>query len=628
MPTLKAAPRRTRPDHLSALVAAGIVLNGLRLRQRLSALRTLGSADPAPSDAAHPVDELAWLSAEGVHVDEATRRAAEAYLRAEGLDVLDLVPGDLPVEQALDLVRRVDPASYRSARLALGGGAYHAVLVRRSVLERADVPEGDQLSPAAMLEATQSLKLHAATSSDVVVAPGLVALPGDPTAGDDFFEELYGRALPLLSVFPLTHQALLTRGFRRRSRSGFAALGLHALQPWLAFQGSPIRPRDLDVVHTPGRLARQSRRTWRALAGFNWTSDEATVRQVEAKRPDFDALLAAGTAPFFEPARTDCPLCGSVDIHQLVVVGDLLQGKPGSFRLDECRSCRHVFQNPRLSLDGLDFYYRDFYDGLGTRNAEILFASTDTSYRARARMIRGHAVPRRWLDVGGGHGHFTLIAAEEWPETTFDLLDMSDSVDEAEARRWVSTGYKGLFPDFAPKLAGSYDVVSMHHYLEHTREPLVELDAAREVLEPGGHLLIEVPNPDSALSRRLGWLWGPWFQPQHQHLLSLGNLRDELARRGFTVVATDVGDAHQPTDAAFALWLLANRIAPRPPMPWVPRLTVPQRLGRVVTFGAFAPFIVVALAFDRLVAPVFRRVPGLSNTYRVLARRDDLPDEG
>jgi hypothetical protein len=33
----------------------------------------------------------------------------------------------------------------------------------------------------------------------------------------------------------------------------------------------------------------------------------------------------------------------------------------------------------------------------------------------------------------------------------------------------------------------------------------------------------------------------------------------------------------------------------------------------------------VALVLDRLMAPLFRSVPGLSNTYRLLARRDDKP---
>ena len=62
-----------------------------------------------------------------------------------------------------------------------------------------------------------------------------------------------------------------------------------------------------------------------------------------------------------------------------------------------------------------------------------------------------------------------------------------------------------------------YDVVSMHQYLEHTREPLEELKAANRVLKVGGYLLIEVPNPDSLLGVVLRSFWLAWFQPQHLH---------------------------------------------------------------------------------------------------------------
>ena len=48
---------------------------------------------------------------------------------------------------------------------------------------------------------------------------------------------------------------------------------------------------------------------------------------------------------------------------------------------------------------------------------------------------------------------------------------MSDSVDEAARRGRVDTAYRGMFPDLAPNLPRSYDIVSMHHYLEHTRDP-------------------------------------------------------------------------------------------------------------------------------------------------------------
>ena len=33
------------------------------------------------------------------------------------------------------------------------------------------------------------------------------------------------------------------------------------------------------------------------------------------------------------------------------------------FTLEQCGDCGHVFQNPRLTPEGLEFYYRDFYDG-------------------------------------------------------------------------------------------------------------------------------------------------------------------------------------------------------------------------------------------------------------------------
>jgi len=43
-------------------------------------------------------------------------------------------------------------------------------------------------------------------------------------------------------------------------------------------------------------------------------------------------------------------------------------------------------------------------------------------------------------------------------------------------------------------------------------------------LPAGGHLMIEIPDPECHLGRLLGRFWVPWFQPQHQHLLSVARL--------------------------------------------------------------------------------------------------------
>ena len=135
------------------------------------------------------------------------------------------------------------------------------------------------------------------------------------------------------------------------------------------------------------------------------------------------------------------------------------------------RRLRHVFQNPRLSIEGLDFYYGDFYDGVGEEGLEAVFSSGRKSYDGRVAIVDRHVEPNRWLDVGTGHGHFCLIAKGRWPGASFHGLDMTDSVEIAERRGWIETGHRGLFPEVAPGLADQYDVVSMHHYLEHTREP-------------------------------------------------------------------------------------------------------------------------------------------------------------
>jgi len=192
---------------------------------------------------------------------------------------------------------------------------------------------------------------------------------------------------------------------------------------------------------------------------------------------------------------------------------------------------------------------------------------------------------------------------------------------DAERRQWVERAHLGLFPDMADDLVGAFDVVSMHHYLEHTREPAAEIQAAATVLEPGGYLCIELPDPECAFGRWFGAFWGPWFQPQHQHLLSISNLAALLDAHGFTMVAEQRGPAHQPNDLAFTAFLVANRVAGAPAKPWLPPPSPAARLRRGVFFTLLAPFAVPALVLDRLLAPIIRSRPRGANTYRVLARK-------
>ncbi|MFE5490858.1 methyltransferase domain-containing protein [Streptomyces virginiae] len=607
---------------LLAALGAGTVRAALRLRD----LPVLPVVPPTSAGVPRPAG---WrlLTARGVEPDPATFLAACAYAEGEGLRVLDLLPADLAAERALGLLRLVDPARYRWDRLGEGRGAGFAVLVTEEVLERAAVDTGGpRPDPAELLALTRRLKEYASDATGLAVAPGLsCGGPGDP-GGPARAAELRAQGLPpgAMAAAQLGGLALLAGVAARQGRWGAAAAGLYWLQPYLVLggSGSPLRPADLAraTAARPVRSLRAGLRTAGAAraARAAGRDDAADAARAAAYRED----LAAGTDRFLEARRPDCPWCGSVRLSVRVRVPDLLQGKPGRFTLERCGDCGHVFQNPRLTPEGLDFYYRDFYDGRGGEGAGTVFGRLGAAYRGRAEMLLPHADPVSWLDVGTGHGHFCNAARAVWPRTRFDGLDMGDGVREAERRGWVETGYQGQFPEFAPKLAGQYEVVSMYHYLEHTRDPLAELDAAAVVLAPGGFLAIELPDPQSRMARLLGPAWLPWFQPQHQHLAPAANLREALADRGFTVVAEEHGPAHQGNDFFGAVALTAARLAPDPDRPWGPPATRRSRaLAGAVRLAAL-PCFAAAAALDTLRTAAARRTDG-GNAYRLLARKDD-----
>lgn len=347
-----------------------------------------------------------------------------------------------------------------------------------------------------------------------------------------------------------------------------------------------------------------------------------TTDPADLARSYYQAVLAAGVEHLLEARRDDCPWCGSTELSVHLRTTDLVQRKPGHFTLERCRSCRHIFQNPRLSLAGLEFYYRDFYDGLGQQTVERIAELGARSYRGRAEIIRPFATPAAWLDVGAGHGHFCRQARGAWPATRFDGLDQSEGIEAAQRRGWIDQCYRGQFTALADQLAGHYDVVSMHHYLEHTREPLDQLDTASKIVPDGGFLLIELPNPDSGFGRLLGRWWMPWFPPQHQHMIPVRNLVRSLAERGFSTMAIERGVAHQGRDLTMSLWLAINACAPDPSLPWMPSTPDHWRqLRRKAASAAGRPLLISASALDSLLDHVVRRTRG-GNAYRVLARKD------
>ena len=138
--------------------------------------------------------------------------------------------------------------------------------------------------------------------------------------------------------------------------------------------------------------------------------------------------------------------------------------------------------------------------------------------------------------------------------------------------------------------------------------------------------MIEVPDPECRWGTVLGRYWLPWFQPQHQHFVPVGNLEAALEERGFTVVERHRTRANQALDLLAGTWLSLGQAVPRHGMPWQPRTTLARRAGRTAVVTAAIPFMLVTVLVDRVLGAV-PRPDGIGNTYRVLARYDGPPSE-
>jgi SAM-dependent methyltransferase len=597
-------------------IAALWIVDALRMRARLKAIPVLPPSD-APAG-----EDFAVVSIPDVEVDERTRRSAATFAREQNLALLDLLPGAPPTLLAMGIVQLLDPLDYRHSRIAPGHSSGHAMVARRDLFARAYIPPPQECDPVALARLVKMLKPFAVKRAALAIAPTLRASAVDLTTSWPVFAEMVGgRANPVFIVRGMM-LVVLMGGLFVAPRAGIAALVAFHLQPLLAFAGLPLVPRDLirTVLFRGPIEVWQWIQTLRSRLAMRPPGPDP----VEIRRPMYDEMLKDGVGPFFEPRRTTCPLCESPRLRQRLRTIDLIQRKPGEFVLDQCRSCGHIFQNPRMSPAGIRFYYSDFYDGLGTPVAETLMRQPQRMYLERARAIGDLAKPGKWLDVGTAHAHFCCAAQDAWPETQFDGLDIGVGVEEAERAGWIGRAYRGFLPQIADTIAGQYDVVSLFHCLEHTPDPRAEIAAAHKTLEPGGLLVIEVPDPESPAGRLFGQFWLPWFQPQHLHLLSVANLSKLLREAGFEPVVVQRGEAHLPIDLFATLLLFYAWLAPRPDAPWLPRSGRLRRLRHRLVWTLGFPLVPVAILLDTVSGPLARRL-GWSNAYRVVARRDAQP---
>lgn len=244
-------------------------------------------------------------------------------------------------------------------------------------------------------------------------------------------------------------------------------------------------------------------------------------------------MMNPGSASELEWVR--CPVCDG-DQTRLRFV------KQG-FSVVRCLACRVHYVNPRPTVDRLASLYREEYfaqgrpESSGSQHLQHGAMKLATA-RLRLRLLRKFTAKGLLVDVGCGGGFFVQAAGEAgWSAIGLEpsAAAVRQGMRERLLRRERPVRIVAGRLEEAPVARGRFDAVTMLDVLEHVAHPRHFLDEARNLLAPGGVLVVETPNMAGWAPRLMGSRH-PWVRPlEHLTYFTPPALRLLLERAGFRV---------------------------------------------------------------------------------------------
>ncbi len=233
-----------------------------------------------------------------------------------------------------------------------------------------------------------------------------------------------------------------------------------------------------------------------------------------------------------------CPLCGAAEARTRYRVRDrLFRTTKDQFEVVACEKCGALYLWPRPTAEQLARYYPEGYwwrsgsEGGAARRMEGAYRSAVLRDHIRFVTAALGPPPAKLLDLGCGSGD--LIAAIS--RRGYWCAGMDYSLPALKAAQ--SQGLPAVLADYhdAPFRPGSFDAVSMFHFLEHVADPACAIDFARDALRPGGSLIVQVPNADSLQRAVFGARWSGLDPPRHLIDFRRRDLEQLIEGRGFRI---------------------------------------------------------------------------------------------
>lgn len=234
---------------------------------------------------------------------------------------------------------------------------------------------------------------------------------------------------------------------------------------------------------------------------------------------------------------TLCPVCNSVNIHEVFIVKDFTVSKK-QFAIVECADCTLRFTQDVPDEESIGAYYQ----------SENYISHTDTSkglINSLYKKVRGRTLKQKRklvesatgkktgkiLDVGSGTGAFANeMKINGWEVTA--LEPDSGAIKVAKDLYGLELQETGKLFELLPK---SYDAITLWHVLEHVHQLQEYIAQLKNLLADNGRLIIAVPNYTCYEEKVYKQYWAAYDVPRHLYHFSPKAMETLINKHGLKI---------------------------------------------------------------------------------------------
>jgi len=235
---------------------------------------------------------------------------------------------------------------------------------------------------------------------------------------------------------------------------------------------------------------------------------------------------------------SNCPVCNSTERKSILYGHDYFLTKE-QFIIAECLNCGFRFTNPRPDSSEIQRYYESAeyishdsnQKGLLTRVYKLARRFT---LRKKLSIIRNFSKGQIILDIGCGTGEFLNYCKGKRFAT--------HGVEPNEKpRKWACEHFdldvRESLNDFLHEEI-KFDCITLWHVLEHIHDLQNTMVSLKKLLNPGGIIIMALPNINSWDAFHYGKYWAAYDLPRHLYHFNHSTFKLFAENNGFKLKKT------------------------------------------------------------------------------------------